>query len=366
MLKLLPALLAVAFAATAHAGTQACAPAKAGHARCQARLLGTSINPQAPSGYTPANLLSAYKITTSGSSNTVVAAVTAYGYTNAEADLGVYRAQFGLSACTTANGCFEKLNQNGVQGSYPAQNIGWAEEAALDIDMASAMCPNCRIWLFEANTASIANLAATVNTAASLGAHAIVNSYGGTGTFSSMIQNAYHHLGIALTAPVGDDGFGNAEFPGSSPYVTAVGGTHLVPALNPRGWAETGWTTGACTNFPKQSWQTDPGCANRTIADVAAVADPGVAAYAPQSSGVSAWLVFGGTSVPTAIIGGVYGNNGGTVTYGSNPYAHPTALFDITSGPGGTCTPSYLCNAQVGYDGPTGMGTPKGVKAFGP
>ena len=105
--------------------------------------------------------------------------VDAYGYTNAEADLAVYRAQYGLPACTTANGCFGKYNESGIEASYPAQNTGWAQETALDLDMVSAMCPNCKIILVEANSASFADLAAAENTAASLGAHVISNSYGG-------------------------------------------------------------------------------------------------------------------------------------------------------------------------------------------
>src|SRR5262249_54191978 len=156
---------------------------------------------------------------------------------------------------------------------------------------------------------------------ARLGAHAIANSYGGGGTISRKIQNSYHQPGIAITASTGT----SATFPASSNYVIAVGGTHLVPADNARGWLETSFGTGACTTFDKPNWQTDPGCARRTVVDVAAVADPatGVAVYGPQPSGVSAWLVFGGTSVGAPLIAGVYGANGGTVKYGSNPYRHP-------------------------------------------
>ncbi len=168
---------------------KACAaPSMAGVARCHAHIVtdaqGNDLERDAaphvtPSGYGPSQLRSAYSITTSGSSATTIAIVDAYGYTRAESDLGVYRSQFGLPACTTANGCFKKVNQNGVQGSYPSQNTGWAQESALDLDMASAMCPNCKIILVEANTASFGDLATAVNTAASLGAHVISNSYGG-------------------------------------------------------------------------------------------------------------------------------------------------------------------------------------------
>jgi subtilase family serine protease len=351
-----------------------CAAAPAGLAHCHAHVVtdrgGHALaNADAPvGGYGPSDLREAYNIAADGDSSTVVAIVDAFGYDNAETDLGTYRSFFGLPECTTANGCFEKLNQKGQQGDYPDQNIGWAEESALDLDMASAMCPNCKIWLVEAKTNSLKNLAAAVETAAQLGAHVISNSYGGTGSPGKKLQKAFRHPGVAITASSGDSGFGT-QFPAASPYVTAVGGTHLVRDGSDRGWAETAWggSGSGCTTYKKPKWQTDSGCPKRTIVDVAADADPatGVAVFGPNGAGHGTWLVFGGTSVSAPLIAGVYGANGGKVKYGSNPYAHPEALFDIVSGTNGTCTPSYLCNAGTGYDGPTGMGTPDGTAAFG-
>jgi subtilase family serine protease len=351
----------------------ACAHEVGPMARCHARIVSTRdgiviASARKTKGYSPADLRDAYKITANGAKTTIVAAVTAYGYTNAEADLGVYRAKFGLPACTTTNGCFKKLNQSGAQGPYPAQNLGWAQDAAADLDMASAMCPKCRIWLIEADSSSVADLAASVDTAAALGAHAISNSYGSADSGATKAHEShYNHPGIAITASAGDSG-GKTEFPASSPHVTAVGGTHLVRDTNARGWTETALAGGGCTKYQKPAWQTDTGCAKRTDVDVAAVADPatGVAVYGPVSGTGSGWLVFGGTSVAAPIIAGIYGVNGGTATYGSDPYAHPSALFDIVTGGGGNCTPTYLCTAGPGYDGPTGMGTPNGATAFGP
>ena len=148
-------------------------------------------------------------------------------------------------------------------------------------------------------------------------------------------ESAYNHPGIAITVSSGDGGYG-VEFPASSPHVTAVGGTHLVTASNSRGWTETAWSgagSGCSTVYAKPSWQHDTGCSKRTVADVSAVADPntGVAVYGPTSSRQSGWLVFGGTSVAAPLIAGVYGVNGGAVNYGSDPYANPLALFDVTS-----------------------------------
>ena len=81
--------------------------------------------------------------------------------------------------CTTANGCFKKVNQNGGTTSLPANNSGWAGEISLDLDMVSAICPNAHIILVEANTASTADLGTAVNEAVKLGAKFVSNSYGG-------------------------------------------------------------------------------------------------------------------------------------------------------------------------------------------
>jgi subtilase family serine protease len=348
-----------------------------------------------PSGYGPADIASAYKLPTASGTGQTVAIVDAYNDPNAEADLAVYRSQYGLSACTTANGCFRKVNQNGAASPLPATDTGWAQEESLDIDMVSATCPNCHIILVEANSNSLADLAASVNTAAAMGATEISNSYGGSESSSETSSNAaYNHPGIPITVSAGDAGYG-VEFPAAVPTVTAVGGTSLTHASNARGWSEVVWgskgsgilgvgaaggTGSGCSAYePKQSWQHDAGCAKRTVADVSAVADPntGVAVYdsTADSSGNVGWLVFGGTSVSAPIIAGVYAlaGNGASLSNASYAYSHTSSLFDVTSGTNGSCgggllgggaSKTYLCTAQAGYDGPTGLGTPNGTGAF--
>ncbi|MGE5562907.1 MAG: S8 family serine peptidase [Bacillota bacterium] len=321
----------------------------------------------APRGFAPADLRSAYKVTSGGSSSFTVAVVDAYGYPNAERDLNVYRAQYGLPPCTTANGCFRKVNQNGGT-ALPSANLGWEQETALDLDMVSAMCPNCHILLVQASTASYSALATSVNTAVRLGARAVSNSYGGGEYGSGYYESAYNHPGVAITVSSGDDGYG-VQFPASSPHVTAVGGTTLRRASNTRGWSETVWAgagSGCSAYYAKPAWQTDALCRRRMVADVAAVADPysGVAVYGPTGSTTSGWMVFGGTSVAAPVIAGIYGVNAGSFTYGSNPYARKTALFDVTSGSNGSCGGTYLCTGALSYDGPSGLGTPNGVSAF--
>jgi hypothetical protein len=324
-------------------------------------------------GYGPADLASAYKLPTTQGSGKTVAIVDAYNDPNAESDLATYRSQFGLPACTTANGCFRKVNQNGATSPLPANNSGWSGEIALDIEMVSAVCPNCRIVLVEATSPTIANLGTAVNTAVSMGAIAVSNSYGGSESSSDPTSSTsyYKHAGVAITVSSGDGGYG-VEFPASSPYVTAVGGTSLSHASNSRGWSETVWNgagSGCSAYESKPSFQHDTGCSRRTVADVSAVADPntGVAVY--DSTGSGGWTVFGGTSVASPIIASVYAL-AATATTGtypdSYPYANPGALFDVTSGSNGSCGGSYLCTGASGYDGPTGLGTPNGVAAFGP
>jgi subtilase family serine protease len=307
-------------------------------------------------------------LSTTGGSNQTIAIVDAFDDPKAESDLAVYRAQFGLPPCTTANGCFKKVDQNGGT-NYPSGDTGWAEEISLDLDMASAICPNCKILLVEAASNSFTNLAAAVDWAAGHGANVISNSYGGS-EFSTEVsyQSHFNHPGVAITVSSGDSGFG-VEFPAASEYVTAVGGTSLSRASNSRGWTESAWSgagSGCSRYISKPSWQTDAGCSKRSVADVSAVADPntGVAVY--DTYNVGGWLVFGGTSVSSPIIAGVYAlaGNAGTVNYGAFPYSNGS-LFDVVSGINGHChRTAYLCTAGSGYDGPTGLGTPNGSSAF--
>ena len=178
-----------------------------GDVRCHAIVrTDDSLNPLAttePAGYGPADLRSAYAITTNGTDT--IAIVDAYGYPNAEADLAVYRAQFGLPPCMTANGCFYKLNQRGQASPLPTNNISWSQEQAVDLDMASAICPGCKLILLEANTTSIANMSTAIATAGRLGAHAISNSYGVPESYSYTIYAPRYNIpGVAVTASSGD------------------------------------------------------------------------------------------------------------------------------------------------------------------
>jgi subtilase family serine protease len=364
----------------------ACAKPAAGHMSCFA-LVRTNVKPRRLSnganaipsgvGYGPSQLQSAYLLpsSTNGSGETV-AVVDAYNDPNAASDLATYRSDAGLPAC--GSGCFSVVNQNGAASPLPsnAGTTGWDVEESLDIDMVSAVCPLCHIILVEVNSPTTANLGTGVNSAVSLGAKFVSNSYGGSESTSDPTYDTdyYNHPGVAVTASAGDDGYG-VEYPAASPGVTAVGGTSLTKDSSSRGWSESVWGSasggegtgsGCSTIEAKPSWQSDANCSKRSVADVSAVADPntGVAVYDTYQSG--GWDVYGGTSASSPIIASVYAL-AGTPSSGSNPasfpYAHTSSLNDVTSGANGSCG-NDLCTAGTGYDGPTGLGTPNGTAAF--
>lgn len=353
-------------------------PAHAGQAACFAVRLtdvavfkGPAVSAFGPFGYGPTSLQQAYHLKATLGAGRTVAIVDAYDDPDAESDLATYRNTYGLPACTTANGCFKKVSQSGST-RYPSADAGWAGEISLDLDMVSAICPRCNILLVEASNSAMTNLGAAVNEAVRLGAQYVSNSYGGSESASDTTYDRqyYNHPGVVITAATGDGGYGTS-YPSTSADVVAAGGTTLTQRSGTtRGWTETAWsgTGSGCSAYDsKPAWQKDTGCRRRTAADVAAVADPttGVAVYDTYQAG--GWQVYGGTSAASPIIASVYALAGPPAarTYpASYLYAHPSSLNDITSGGNGSCSPSYLCRAQKGYDGPAGLGTPNGTAAF--
>jgi len=364
-----------------------------------------------------------------------IALVDVYDDPNAEADLETYDHEFGLPPCTETNGCFKKVNQKGETGHPPSavgkpeqeEAEGWALETSTDIEVAHAICQNCRIMLVEANSAEYTDLEAAENTAVTLGATEVSNSWGGGEP--PVDSEAFKHPGTVITAAAGDSGYLNwteaeeaksgyfvgADYPASSPHVIAVGGTKLTLSGGAR-QSETVWNDGetygagggGCSErFTAQPWQqevsdwTAIGCGSkRAIADVSADADPvtGVAVYDsvpyPEEGGsttVLNWVPIGGTSVASPIIASMFALAGGahTVEYPAETlYSHIASplLHDITEGGNGKCDGVYstcsgsmsplsafdcgkgalICNATLGYDGPTGVGTPNGIAAFKP
>ena len=345
-----------------------CGAVPIGHARCFSWTNGNAAPlASTPSGYGPSDLQSAYALpsSTAGSGQTV-AIVDAFDDPTAESDLSQYRSFYGLPPCTSANGCFRKVNQTGGTLPMPPPSPDWSLEISLDLDMVSAVCPNCHILLVESNTNLDSDLSTAEDTAARLGPNAISNSWGGDEYSGQTADDShFNHPGVAITASSGDSGYG-VSFPAASRYLTAVGGTSLARGGGARGWTESAWSgagSGCSAYEAKPSWQTDSGCSRRTVADVSAVADPNTG-VAVLYAGL--WWTVGGTSASSPIIASVYAlaGNASSVNAGSYPYSHTSALFDVTTGSNGSCSPSYLCNGAAGYDGPTGLGTPNGTSGF--
>jgi hypothetical protein len=372
-----------AIASATGTGPSSCAQPSAGQVGCAAVAApGRTAVPAAlqtagtaPLGLAPADLRDAYSLpSSSGGVGQTVAVVTAYDDATTETDMGTYRTQYDIAACSTA--CFSKVNETGGT-TYPgAGPAGWSLATAEALDMISAVCPNCHILLVEADSTAISDLGSAENEAVTLGARFVVNTWFTPeftfGTSEPAYDSEYFdHPGVAITAPDGNGaGYPNTYYPAASPDVIAVGGTTLTQDSGvARGWTETAWdgTGSGCSPYEaKPSWQTDTGCSDRMLNDASAVADPDtpVAFY---DSGSGGWVATGGNGVAAAIVAAAYalaGTPAGDVNPAAYLYANATGLDDITGGSNGTCSPAYFCTAGTGYDGPTGLGTPDGVSAF--
>jgi hypothetical protein len=383
---------------------------------------------------TPANLLTAYNVDGATPPTTqTIAIVDAFDDATIASDLQVFSTQFGLPACNEANGCFRKVNQFGTTTPLPASagelERGWAQEIATDVETAHGLCPACHIVLVEAESNSNANLYAAEQTAATLGATEISNSWGG-GEPSTDSQ-VFDHPGVAVVASAGDYGYLNwfsetapesADYPASSPHVVAVGGTRLNLNASTKAWeSETVWNDGGFAGgafkgsgaggggcsvpFVAPAWQqslpnwSSVGCgSSRAVADISADADPytGIAVYdSTETEGNRGWATIGGTSVAAPIVASLFALAGGAhgVAYPArtlyeNQLLSPASLHDVTVGSNGecrkpfekgsgtsgctvaeqaqTCSATAICLAGSGYDGPTGVGTPDGLAAFAP
>ena len=366
----------------APAGHVSCADPGPGHFRCLSVWHST---PKAPAGtartaavgppeegLTPADIRTAYKLPKTGAKNQTIAIVDAYDNPKAESNLKTYRAAFKLPACTTANKCFRKVDQRGGK-KYPAGDPGWGVEINLDVQAVSAACPTCKILLVEADDESFDALGKAENTAVRLGADVVSNSYGADefGGMTTLERKYYTHPGVPILASSGDFGFTTASFPAVLKKTWAIGGTELIPTKK-GGWTEDAWEgagSGCSAYVAKPKVQKDKNCQMRTVSDVSAVADSaeGFAVYDTYGLGPdNGWIGVGGTSLSSPLIAGMIGlaGNAAKVADPSYLYSHRTGLLDVVGGSNGFCGDDYLCTGLKGYDGPTGLGSPRGLKSL--
>ena len=341
------------------------------------------VNADAVYGYGPAQFHAAYNLPTTAPTNQTIAIVDAYANPNVFADLQTYDQHFGLPAfplCSTSqqSACIAILNEWGATSPLPAANSGWATEISLDVQVAHAICQNCRINLYEANSSFTSDLGTAVDTAVAMGATVVSNSYG---SFQNECNDsAYNQPNVAIVVSSGDDGYGVA-CPASMNTVVSVGGTSLY--LNSSGgygsesvwWNDTGGTGSGCSSVNSApTWQTSvanwssTGCGTgRAMNDVSADADPYTGAAEYDSYGEGGWVQIGGTSLAAPIIAGVYALAASASSWSypaQSVYQSPGSLHDVTSGSNGSCAHSLECNAGSGYDLPTGVGTPNGLGGF--
>ncbi len=314
-----------------------------------------------PTGLSPATIQSAYGFSTSPTAGAgqTIAIVDAYDNPNAEADLGVFSTQYSLPSCTTANGCFTKVNQTGGT-KYPRTNSGWALEISLDVQWAHAIAPGARILLVEASSNSFTNLMAAEDYAKTHAGY-VSNSWGAA-EFSGEAAYDSHFVqpSVSFFVSSGDTGT-PAQYPSSSPNVISVGGTTLNFVSGVFS-SETGWSGsgGGCSLYESATVAQlnfatygQVNCAGkRATPDVSLNADPasGMSVYdSVLYQGQSGWWTVGGTSA-SAPMWAARSAGAATLVNATYVYGANITFRDITSGNNGA-------SCLVGYDLVTGRGS---------
>ncbi len=305
----------------------------------------------AASGWAPADLQARYNLPSSTKgSGQIVAIVDAYDNPNVASDLATYRSNYGLG---TAD--FTKYNQQGQTGSYPQGNTGWGVQIDVDVEMVSASCPLCTIYLIEANSAEGSDLAASVREAVKLGAHIVNASWGCAGSYTCVSKKDFGAKGVTYLAAAGSGG--GLSAPSVFDTVVAVGGTML--SRNGSQYSESIWSPpgGCARHIKKPKWQHDGYCKYRLTNDVAAVAND-LAAY--DSYGYGGWAKISGTGVASPLLAGVFGlagnaskQTGGRTFWKAGHHRHLYALSGSCGGYG-----------YGQYTTCTGWGSPNGIGAF--
>lgn len=269
-----------------------------------------SVSPAQPAGFTPAQMLASYGLSTSpyAGAGQTIAIVDAFDNPNVASDLAAFDAYWDLPAC--GSGCFTKVDQDGGSNYPAAAALNWSVEIALDVEWAHAVAPDAHILLVEADTNSLEDLLVAEQYA---GSHAgyVSNSWGFPEFVGETADTGdFTDPGVSYFAAV-DDAAGETQFPATSPSVLAVGGNELT-ALGTVPWTSGG---GGCSADEMASFAEDPassqaGCSGRrSTPDVSADA-VGIPVYDIAEG----WLSTGGTSFATVLWAAAAADSGEVVT----------------------------------------------------
>lgn len=374
-----------------------CSKPSEGHVACMAEIInGSNGKPLTGvtaenSGYGPVQFHTAYNLpcTPGGSVSSACSAPSSYGpqtiaivdagnYSGGVSGLNIslddYDSNYNLPACSTTNGCLNVVNQQGSSSSLPGDD-GWSEEIALDVETTHMICQTCKIVLVEATLATDTDMAAANLTAVTFDPVSVSNSWGDN-VDDTAYDSDFEHSGIAVVAATGDYGSIGEQWPSDIPDVVSAAGTTLQ-LYSDNTWAsESVWSSsgGGCSDYySAPSWQTSlsnwstAGCGSyRSFGDISADADPSTGAAINMSG---TWYMIGGTSLATPLIASIYALDGGVpsgVIASSVPYeSYSTTNFhDITSGDDCTSVETTHCTASLGFDTPSGLGSPNGINGF--
>ena len=253
----------------------------------------------------------------------------------------------------------------------PLQNDGSTIENTIDVSMIGACCPSANLTinfyvgpnsLDEFNlifTRVIADRPSIISI--SWGAAEVYYTLAQLTSINALFQTAAG-LGINICTATGDNGSNDGvggfkpyvDFPSSSPYVIACGGTNLKcpSGIYDTTTVETAWSSGGggmSAVFPKPAYQSALAFVGRSIPDVALNADPntGVRFLIGGTS-----MVIGGTSIVAPAVAGYLACINPNAFVTPKLYSVSSSCYhDIKSGSNG----AYL--AYTGYDVCTGFGS---------
>ncbi len=323
---------------------------------------GKGTLPYAPCGYLPSQLAGAYGLSGYDGSGQTVAIIDAYASPTIVQDVNQWSALRGLPQFSgnqfkqvVAPGTFHHPESGQKQDPQ-----GWSVEETLDVEAVHGMAPEANIVYVGAPN-NFQDLDAALNHVVDTGlAQIVTNSYGFVTELlppgfikpyeDTILQGAVEGIGIYFSSGDNSDeanvvGYRTADWPASSPFVTAVGGTSLAVGATNNYLFETGWNTitsswtgvtwspkppagnwlygagGGVSQIFAEPWYqqgvvqssvfTAQGRTGRAVPDVAAVADPntgyiiGMTQTFPDGSVKYSEFREGGTSLASPLFAGI-------------------------------------------------------------